>query len=280
MTTSRAGDHACFAVVGKPIAHSRSPTIHQAFAAQFDLRLTYQRIEVGPGDLSRALADFRAACGYGLNVTLPLKEEAFALATRRAERAESAGSANTLTLLPDGVAADNTDGVGLVRDLERNHGTAIAGQRVLVIGAGGAAKAVVPALLAARPAELAVTNRSPGRVRELVSRRGFVALQVVRWGAPVVAPFDLIINATSASLAGEVPRLHPSSFGSRTVCYDMMYGPQALIFAAAMRELGAVRAIDGLGMLVEQAAESFFIWHGLRPLTAPVINDLRAGLQA
>jgi shikimate dehydrogenase len=278
VTISRAGHDARFAVVGKPIAHSRSPTIHRAFAAQFGLHLTYDRIEVEPGRLASALAGFRAAGGYGVNVTLPLKEEAFALATRRAERAERAGAANTLSLLPDGVAADNTDGAGLLRDLEHNHGMVIAGRRVLLVGAGGAAKSVVPALLAARPACLAVTNRSPARVQGLLSRVDPPAVQVLTWGAPTAIPFDLIVNATSASLAGEVPSLHSSNLGSATVCYDMMYGPNALLFAAAMRELGAARVIDGLGMLVEQAAESFFIWHGLRPATISVINDLRASL--
>ncbi len=268
-----------FAVVGHPVAHSKSPAIHAAFAAQTGRQLCYERIEVMPGSLDRAVAEFRDIGGSGLNVTVPLKEEACALALHREPRAAAAGAANTLWFLPDGrLAADNTDGPGLVRDLENNHGVVVTDQRVLVLGAGGAARGVIAALLACRPAELLISNRSAARARELAA--GYAATGLVatlEWGAAPTAPAAIVINATSASLSGAVPLLADAAFRPDTVCYDMMYGSEPTAFLRWAQTRGVARRIDGLGMLVEQAAVAFAIWHGVLPQTADVIAALRNG---
>jgi len=272
-----AGERLC-CVVGSPIAHSKSPEIHAAFAAQFALGLRYLRVEVRPGELAEAIAEFRAAGGIGMNVTVPLKEEAWRLAERRTPRASRAGAVNTLWYESDGaLGGDNTDGVGLVRDLEDNEGVRLAGRHVLVLGAGGAARGVLPALLDAGPASLTLSNRTAERAAALAAAAGG-AVGVLTWGeAPAVRP-DLVINATSLSLDGGVPALPAAAIGPATVCYDLVYGPAAAAFLAWAQAAGAARAIDGLGMLVEQAAEAFARWHGPRPATRPVIAALRAAL--
>ncbi len=265
-----------FCVVGTPIAHSRSPQIHTAFGAQLGIDLVYEKVEVSAGCLAAAVDAFRACGGRGMNVTVPLKEEACALADRRSERAAVAGAANTLWFTADGrIAVDNTDGAGLVRDLERNHGVVLAGARVLLIGAGGAARGVVPALLQAGPATLTITNRTRARAEQVARDCASGAAEVLDWGAaPTVVP-DVVINATSLSLGGEIPPLAAGTVGAHSVCYDMMYAAQETAFVAWARAQGAAQAIDGLGMLVEQAAEAFSIWHGMAPDTAPVIAALR-----
>ncbi|MEQ8659353.1 MAG: shikimate dehydrogenase [Gammaproteobacteria bacterium] len=268
---------AYFCVVGSPIAHSKSPLIHAAFATQLGLSLRYERIEVAAGELAAALAEFRAYGGRGMNVTVPLKEEAWQLAATRTARAEQAGAANTLWFTPAGtVAADNTDGAGLVRDLVDNHGVALAGRQILLLGAGGAARGVVPALLDAAPAGLAVSNRTAARAEALCAAFATrAALEVIPWGAlPARAP-DVVINATTLSMRGEVPPLPATLPGAGTVYYDMMYGNEPTAFVRWARAHGALRALDGLGMLVEQAAEAFLCWHGVRPDSAPVIAALR-----
>ena len=266
-----------FCVVGSPIAHSKSPAIHGAFAAQLDVQLRYERVEVKAGQLAAAVAEFQAYGGRGMNVTLPLKEEAWQLAASRTPRAAQAGAANTLWFTDDGaVAVDNTDGAGLVRDLEVNHGVSLAGRHILLLGAGGAARGVVPALLDAAPASLAISNRTPARAAALCA--SFVdraVLEVVPWGQAPEARPDVIINGTTLSLHGELPPLPATAVAAGSVCYDMMYANEATPFVAWARGLGARLALDGLGMLVEQAAESFARWHDLRPATAPVIAALR-----
>jgi shikimate dehydrogenase len=233
-----------------------------------------------PGELARAVAGFRARGGQGLNVTLPYKEEAFALAARRSARAERAGAVNTLGFGADGgVWGDNTDGVGLVRDLHRVVPRGLAGRRVLILGAGGSARGILGPLLAEGPAALAVANRTVDRARALadafrdageVVACGFDDLAGDRW--------DLVINATAASLKGEVPPLPPDLLAPGAWCYDLMYADLPTAFLRWGREHGAAGAADGLGMLVEQAAESFFLWRGVRPDTDPVIAALRAGI--
>jgi shikimate dehydrogenase len=265
--------------MGHPVAHSKSPRIHAAFARQTGQDLEYRAIDVAPGDFAPAVARFRAAGGRGLNVTLPYKEQAYALAEVRRTRAEQAQAVNTLGFSPDGrVWGDNTDGVGLVRDLTRNLGLALAGRRVLLLGAGGAARGVVGPLLAEGVAVLVIANRTVARGAELA--RAF------RASGPVEAcgfqdlagrRFDLVVNATAASLQGEVPPLPPGLLAPRAWCYDMMYADAATAFVRWGLGHGACGASDGLGMLVEQAAESFFLWRGLRPETTPVITGLRAG---
>lgn len=271
-----------FCVTGSPVAHSKSPLIHAAFAAQTGRRLAYEPVEVERGSLAAAVAEFHAFGGVGMNVTLPLKEEACRLADVRRPRAAAAGAANTLWFDQAGATvADNTDGTGLVQDLEHNHSFPLAGKRVLLVGAGGAARGVVPALLAASPASLLVTNRTEAKARALVrSVKGGVAVDVLGWGATASAAVDLIVNATSLSLQGALPPLSEALLDDTTVCYDMMYGPEPTLFMTWARQRGARRALDGLGMLVEQAAVAFELWHGVKPATAPVIAHLREAVTA
>lgn len=265
-----------FCVVGSPVAHSKSPFIHAAFAAQCGIELVYDKVEVAPGCLRAALDEFRAAGGRGLNVTVPLKEEAWSLADARMPRAARAGAANTLWFDARGIVADNTDGVGLVRDLEINHGVPLAGKRILLLGAGGAARGVLPALVDAGPSRVLISNRTAERAAQLAA--GYTdsgRVEVLPWGGADHAPCDVIINATSLSLQGEVPALAAGLLHERSLCYDMMYGAQPTCFMRWAEERGVGRVLDGLGMLVEQAATAFSIWNGREPQTAPVIAMLR-----
>lgn len=276
----RESDAPYFCVTGSPVTHSKSPQIHAAFAAQTGRTVSYDSIEVFPGELALAVAEFQRAGGQGMNVTVPLKEEAFALAVRKMVRAEAAGAANTLWFEAGGViVADNTDGSGLVRDLTVNQGVELADRRILLIGAGGAARGVLPALAALRPAGIVITNRTASKATALAARfAAQVALDVLPWGADTMSPFDVILNATSLSLHGELPPLPQKAVHADSVCYDMMYGSEASVFTTWALQAGAARASDGLGMLVEQAAEAFEIWHGVRPATEPVISALRKAL--
>jgi shikimate dehydrogenase len=266
-----------YAVVGNPVAHSLSPEIHAAFARQSGVDLEYTRLLAPLDGFSACIDAFRAAGGRGVNVTLPFKLEAWNMATRRSERAEQARAANTLQFDGAQIFGDNTDGAGLTRDIENNLGLTIAGKRVLLLGAGGAARGVLLPLIERRPAALVIANRTFDRAREL-------AQHFSRWGncaaRPLAEPgeeaFDLVINATSASVAGRLPPLPAGIFAPGSLAYDMMYGAKARLFLDFSAALGAARGADGLGMLVEQAAESFFVWRGVRPQTAPVIAALRA----
>ena len=264
-----------FCVVGSPVAHSKSPLIHAAFAAQCGIELVYDKVEVAPGCLGAALDEFRAAGGRGLNVTVPLKEEAWSLADVRMPRAARAGAANTLWFDAHGVVADNTDGVGLVRDLEINHGMPLAGKRILLLGAGGAARGVLPALLDAGPSRVLISNRTAERAVRLAADYAGGRVEVLAWGGEQERPCDVVINATSLSLKGEVPALAAGLLHDRCLCYDMMYGAQPTRFMSWAQARGAEWVLDGLGMLVEQAAAAFSIWHGRQPQTAPVIAMLR-----
>jgi shikimate dehydrogenase len=266
-----------YAVMGNPIAHSKSPRIHTLFAAQTGQDLTYEAILVEPGGLADAVAGFLAGGGRGLNITVPFKEEAWKLAASRSDRAERAGAVNTLVLNTDGRHfGDNTDGIGLVRDLTVNHGAAIAGRRILLVGAGGAARGVVESLLREQPALLLVANRTPDRAVELARR--FCALgRIEGCGLDALEgqSFDLLINATAAGLSGNVPALPDSVVTAASWCYDMMYGDAPTAFVRWATQQGAARTLDGLGMLIEQAAESFYLWREVRPDTGPVIHALR-----
>ncbi len=272
-------DAPCFCVVGSPIAHSRSPEIHALFGEQTGTPLHYTRIEVAAGGFAAALTEFIAAGGRGLNVTVPLKEEAWAAADEHLPAADATGAANTIVVQADGrVLADNTDGRGLVRDLAVNLGVSLAGRRVLLLGAGGAARGVIPNLLAAAPAELVVANRTLARARDLVDRFRHLGPLVARpLDEPGADAFDLILNATSLSLSDAVPPIPPAAIGGRTWCYDMMYTPSGrTAFLDWCIAAGAASVSDGFGMLVEQAACAFELWHGVAPDTAPVIAALRA----
>ena len=266
-----------YAVMGNPIGHSKSPLIHTRFAQQTGQQLSYEALLVELDDFAAAVARFRAAGGKGLNVTVPFKQEAWALAGRRSQRAERAGAVNTLRLEDDGsLYGDNTDGVGLVRDLKENHAVALAGRRLLLLGAGGAVRGVLEPLLAERPAELVIANRTVAKADELAA--AFADLGRVRassFAALEGQQFDVVINGTAASLQGEVPPLPAGVLAADAVCYDMMYGKEPTPFLRWAAAAGATRALDGLGMLVEQAAESFYLWRGVRPATSPVIAALR-----
>jgi shikimate dehydrogenase len=268
-------DH--YAVMGNPIAHSKSPRIHTLFAQQTGESLDYTAILVPLDGFAAAVAAFLANGGRGLNITVPFKEQAWQLAASRSPRAERAGAVNTLLLHADGRHhGENTDGVGLVRDLRDNHGVTLAGQRILLVGAGGAARGVLEPLLDEHPRLLVIANRTADRAVELA--RQFCTLgRIEGCGLDDVAgqTFDLVINATAASLAGAVPALPDDVVGAGTACYDMMYGSEPTAFMRWALERGASQVMDGLGMLVEQAAESFYLWRRLRPDTAPVIAALQ-----
>ena len=266
-----------YAVMGNPIAHSKSPRIHTLFAEQTRQQLEYTAILVELDGFEDAVARFLASGGKGLNITVPFKEAAWALAHTRSPRAERAGAVNTLLLDASGEHfGDNTDGAGLVRDLAGNHGVELQGRRILLVGAGGAARGVLQPLLGEGPALLVIANRTPDKAVELA--RSFCELgRIEGCGLDALEglSFDIIINATAASLAGKVPALPASIVTGASCCYDMMYGDRPTAFMEWARAQGASRTLDGLGMLVEQAAESFYLWRQVRPDTRPVIEALR-----
>jgi shikimate dehydrogenase len=264
-----------YAVFGHPVGHSRSPWIHARFAELTGQALRYEARDVPPGEFAAALAGFLAAGGKGLNITVPHKLDAYTAAERLTPRARRAGAVNTLAAGPEGLLGDNTDGAGLLRDLQANLGVAIAERKILLIGAGGAARGALPALLDAHPRAVVIANRSAGKATALAAE--FAADGLVSGAAleAIDGPFDLIINATSASLAGQVPDLPSGVLGQATWCYDMAYGPAPTSFMRWATMQGAASVADGTGMLVEQAAESFELWHGVRPPTAAVLVDLR-----
>ncbi|MBP0049949.1 shikimate dehydrogenase [Marinobacterium sp. AK62] len=271
-----------YAVLGNPVAHSKSPQIHTAFARQTGEDLSYTAEHVESPDFEAAVGRFLQGNGKGVNITVPFKERAWALAQWRSERAEKAGAANTLYRLEDGrLAADNTDGVGLVRDLADNNGVTLQGARVLVLGAGGAVRGVLQPLLKAGVQSILVANRTLSRAEalaELFAADGTLA--ACGFDAIPAEPFDLIINGTSASLQGELPPVPAAAVVAQTACYDMMYGAEPTPFCRWAREQGATQVMDGLGMLVEQAAEAFQVWRGVKPETARVIADLRRAMTA
>lgn len=266
-----------YAVFGHPIAHSKSPEIHAQFARQTGQNLTYEAILAPLDGFADSLAEFRMAGGKGANITVPFKEQAYALCDRLTPRAELAGAVNTVLFKDDAILGDNTDGAGLVRDLLHNHQFALTHKRILLLGAGGAARGVIGPLLECRPANLTVANRTASRAHVLAAhfgQHGLPALTACDLEA-IDTPFDLIINATAASLGGERPPVSSRIFQSASLAYDMMYGPSLTPFLQWAQQHGAATA-DGLGMLVEQAAEAFYFWRGVRPLTEPVMARLRS----
>jgi shikimate dehydrogenase len=267
-----------YAVIGNPIAHSKSPLIHAEFARQTGQDMEYGRILGNPGGFAADVRRFFDAGGRGMNVTVPFKEHAWEMADERSSRAESAGAVNTLILLPNGhLRGDNTDGAGLVRDLAENQGFDFLTKRVLLLGAGGASRGVLHPLLETGLATLVIANRTAFKAQELAA--GATAIRVSGCGLDRLAGqrFDLIVNATSAGLEGSVPAIPPDCLAPRGWTYDMLYGDTPTPFQRWADEHGAARSLDGLGMLVEQAAESFFLWRGVRPVTTPVIALLRGG---
>jgi shikimate dehydrogenase len=267
-----------YVVIGNPVAHSKSPAIHAQFAAQTGESIAYERLAAPLDDFAACVQHFMQSGGRGANVTVPFKLEAFALATQLTPRAQAAGAVNTLSFEDGRIVGDNTDGVGLVRDIVYNAGVVLEGRRILLLGAGGAARGVVMPLLAERPQQLVVANRTFARAQELV--QSFPAAASVLKAAAfddLSGQFDVIINATSASLSADLPAVPATLFGPQVFVYDMMYAATPTVFMQWAAQHGA-RVRDGLGMLVEQAAESFFVWRGARPDTAPVYAALRAQL--
>jgi len=260
-----------YAVIGNPVAHSTSPSIHAEFARQTRQDLEYLRIEAPLAGFAHAVDEFRAAGGRGANVTLPFKDQAYRYCESAVtERARVASAVNTLVFENGKVRGDNTDGAGLLRDITINLGRALAGKNVLLMGAGGAAQGVLGPLLGAQPLRLVIANRTAERARKLAQRFGVAG---GGYGDLRGAQFDLLINATAAGLAGEAPPLPPDSFAPGALGYEMVYGRDTPFLAMA-RAAGA-QACDGSGMLVEQAAESFLLWRGVRPVTAALLATLR-----
>ncbi len=266
-----------YAVVGHPINHSKSPKIHSEFALQTGEELEYSAIQAPLNEFVEVVTTFFRQGGKGLNVTVPFKEQAWQLCSVLSERARLAGAVNTLYQNDRGdICGENTDGVGLVRDLTANHRVTLQGKRILVLGAGGAVRGVLLPLLEENPASITIANRTLSKAEQLVAlfdgrgeldACGFAALS---------QSYDVIINGTSASLQGDLPPLPDVIVADNTVAYDMMYAPETTVFNRWATQHGAAKTIDGLGMLVEQAAEAFFIWRGVRVDTAPVLKTLRA----
>lgn len=266
-----------YAVIGNPIAQSKSPFIHARFAEAAAQDMTYLALEASPDGFVERVSAFRREGGRGLNVTTPFKLDAFVYATDRSDRARLAGAVNAMKFEGDRVFAENFDGVGLVADIERNLEFSIRGRRVLMLGAGGAARGAIEPLLCAKPAALVIANRTASTARALVA-------QFVHFG-PVDAAgydeverlrrFDLVINATSASLRDEVPAIPEKAFDPEALAYEMVYGRGLTPFLKVARAAGVDRIADGVGMLVEQAAEAFAWWRGMRPDTARVIASLK-----
>jgi shikimate dehydrogenase len=271
-----------YAVMGNPITHSKSPRIHALFAEQTGQPISYTAIQVDLGGFEQAVGNFAANGGKGLNITVPFKQEAWQLVDERSERAERAGAVNTIKFDNDKLIGENTDGIGLVNDLTVNNQVVLKGKRILLMGASGAARGVLSPLLAEQPAALVIVNRTASKAIDLaaafrdlgnVSGCGYEKLAEEQ-------PFDVIINATAASLQGELPPLPDNIVTENACCYDMMYGAEPTTFMQWARQQDAEKILDGLGMLVEQAAESFYIWRGVRPNTHVVIERLRKELSA
>ena len=267
-----------YAVIGNPIQHSKSPFIHTAFGGQTGEDLSYSRLLGDLDDFEGDVRRFFQQKGRGLNVTVPFKRQAWRLADELSDRARSAGAVNTLILLDDGrMRGENTDGVGLVRDLTANHGCLLSGSRILLLGAGGASRGVAGPLLESGPEQLLIANRTASRAEALavdLSAQG----EVLGCGLDQLEgrQFDLIINATAAGLSGTLPDIPDTLLAPGGWSYDMMYASEPTPFVRWGRKRHATKALDGLGMLVEQAAESFFLWRGVRPDTAPVLADRMA----
>lgn len=273
--------HDEYAVMGNPISHSKSPRIHSLFAEQTGEAVHYTAIQVDPGGFAQAVGNFVASGGKGLNITVPFKQEAWQLVDSRSDRAERAGAVNTIKIEDSKLYGDNTDGIGLVNDLVRNHHIELKHKRILLMGAGGAARGVLAPLLEQAPELLLIANRTESRARDLAEEFSDLG-QVQGCGYDktlATHQFDVLINATAASLQGELPPLPDGILADAASCYDMMYGAEPTPFMQWAERHGAATILDGLGMLVEQAAESFTLWRGVRPDTAAVITTLRREMQ-
>jgi len=265
-----------YGVMGYPVTHSRSPLIHQLFSLQTDQKLQYELLQVSPEKLETAIRQFQRTGGKGLNITIPHKTEVIRLVDHLSERASTAGAANTLTFEGGEIRGDNTDGIGLLRDLAVNLDVVIEDSSILILGAGGATRGIVGPLLEMQPKSLKIANRSVGKAQMLAdhfSESGPVTACPFA-AVPVTEAYDLIINATSAGLKGEAPPYPAAAISKDTFCYDLSYGLTPTPFSVWARDAGAAQSVMGWGMLVEQAAESFNIWRGVRPETEPVLNRM------
>ncbi|MGR8980543.1 MAG: shikimate dehydrogenase [Gammaproteobacteria bacterium] len=267
-----------YAVFGQPVKHSKSPRIHRLFAEQTGQSIDYSAQEVSPDDFPRMAGEFFAKGGKGLNCTVPLKELAYAFANRLTARAQLSKAVNTLSLEPDGaLLGDNTDGCGLITDLLTNHAIALSEIDILILGAGGATRGILGPILEEGPNHLVIANRTAGKALDLADE--FAALGRIEgcgFDRLKDRQFDLILNATSASLAGQLPPLPEALLSENGCCYDLAYGNEPTPFVRWGLNHQALKSLDGLGMLVEQAAEAFFVWRGIRPETKPVIALLNS----
>ncbi|MFZ6655331.1 shikimate dehydrogenase [Undibacterium sp. TJN19] len=281
MSTTRAQPDN-YVVIGNPIAHSKSPAIHARFAELTAQAIDYQRLLAPLDSFVATVQTFIASGGKGANVTVPFKLEAFTLATELTPRAQAAGAVNTLKFDNGNILGDNTDGIGLVTDIIHNAGYSLRGKRVVLLGAGGAARGALLPLLQEQPAQLLIANRTVSRAQELLAlaqeMSNGIDLQACRF-EDLQGSADIIINATSASLHDDVPPFSPTLFSPQTLAYDMMYAAQPTAFLRLASSHGA-QCRDGLGMLVEQAAAAFALWRGVRPQTTIVLADMRVAMQA
>ncbi len=266
-----------YGVMGYPVSHSRSPVIHRLFALQTNQNLQYELLQVAPEKLELAVRQFQRTGGKGLNITVPHKSEVARLCDQLSERASTAGAVNTLSFRDGEILGENTDGIGLLRDLVINLGVTIEGANILILGAGGATRGIVGPLLEMQPASLRIANRTIDKAEALAdhfSHSGPVS--ACRFNVvPITDKYDLIINATSAGFKGETPPYPAAAISKDTLCYDLSYGLKPTPFSEWAREQGAEQSVMGWGMLVEQAAESFSIWRGVRPDTAPVLKQMK-----
>ncbi|HVA55452.1 MAG TPA: shikimate dehydrogenase [Gammaproteobacteria bacterium] len=261
-----------YAIIGHPVAHSRSPEIHAEFARLTGQSIQYTRIDAGSHGFTAALREFLNSGGLGVNVTLPFKEEAFAICHVHTPRAKKTRAINTLSVRNDGkLMGDNTDGVGLVNDLKNNHQVVLKSARILLLGAGGAARGVLPALLTEKPASIHIANRTPERAIKLANQHSAGRVTGSGFESLHRQNFDVVINATAASLAGELPQLPHDCLNPGAVCYDLAYSARPTVFMHWAVQEGAAVVLDGWGMLVEQAAESFYMWRGVRPPTVTLL---------
>ena len=268
-----------YAVFGNPIAHSRSPEIHRLFAQQTGESLSYDKVEIPVEQFETAVAMFFQGGGKGLNITLPFKLRALDVAHDLTERARSAGAVNTLAYDNGRILGDNTDGAGMVADILEQQGWTISARRILLLGAGGAVRGVLQPLLMQSPAQVVIANRTLSRAQDLCQAFGSqIPVSACSFDALEGRQFDLVINGTSASLAGDLPPLPDGLLAAGADCYDMMYGREPTVFMHWARQHGASQCTDGLGMLVGQAAESFYLWRGVRPEVGPVLRYLRDAL--
>ncbi len=274
MAKSTAPDR--YGVMGYPVSHSRSPVIHRLFALQTKQDIRYELLQVSPEKLETAIRQFQRTGGKGLNITVPHKGEVVRLVDHLSERASTAGAVNTLTFDGSEISGDNTDGIGLLRDLSVNLGIDLEGANILILGAGGSTRGIVGPLLEMQPRSLRIANRTLGKAEALVDHFQILGpVSACRFDiVPVSETYDLIINATSAGLHGDTPPYPADAVSANTLCYDLSYGLRPTPFSVWAREQGAAQSVMGWGMLVEQAAESFKIWRGVRPDTAPVLKQM------